>query len=94
MALKPYERAFKMDPNLEDKLSDMFEDIVEDGGLLAVSGILIILADSTGIVGEMAKDEGETGDKRMINWGSSLMKAANRIEQLSKTVIPIGSRYV
>ena len=95
MALKPYERGFIMDPNLEDKMGDLFEDVITDGGLLAVRNILDILVDSTGLVGEMAKDDGtEAGDERMINWGRSLMKAANRIKQLSKTVIPIGSRYV
>jgi len=85
--VQPYERGFVLDPKKGDELQDFFEDLVGDGGLLAVRDILAILAEATMFTAEIAVDEMlEEGreDPRLRSWARSLEEVAGKILGFSR----------
>lgn len=77
--LKPYERAFRMSDELNYELLSLFNEVIEDGGLLAFRDILEILIEATINVAEEAI--GKSDDPKVVEWGESLLETANDLDK-------------
>ena len=78
---------FQISLGLENKLSEIFEDIIIEGGLIAVGDVLQVLQFSIRKVGDSAiKDGNKIKNKELIYWGRSLRKTAHKLEKISQSI--------